>query len=274
MKKPHLLFIVMFVLMVSSVTVLAQQLPDNIQTYAEEIAFPNFLKMADRLHLGTTVKSSDLVLGEGFSVRRMSDNLFTAEKFSDLIGDETMWLYLINEPDGSAISFLQIYDLPEKGLDSGGGGDSLFFSQSANKMRELIRKFGRDDDFQVVSYGYNDYFFFYSFGGDERVIYANPTDYNEAYLNVSDYHELPTGDEAIAAMREEQQYYHQLIEEKGTLSFLDMPIGGTDPQLSLHRYTSPTKITLTVLVAVLLLVMAGIVLNNCIKRLKENKQNR
>ena len=274
MKKPHLLFIVMFVLMVSSVTVLAQQLPDNIQTYAEEIAFPNFLKMADRLHLGTTVKSSDLVLGEGFSVRRMSDNLFTAEKFSDLIGDETMWLYLINEPDGSAISFLQIYDLPEKGLESGGRGDSLFFSQSANKMRELIRKFGRDDDFQVVSYGYNDYLFIYSFGGDERVIYANPTDYNEAYLNVSDYHELPTGDEAIAAMREEQQYYHQLIEEKGKLSFLDMPIGGTDPQLSLHRYTSPTKITLTVLVAVLLIVMAGIVLNNCIKRLKENKQNR
>lgn len=260
MRKIRLLFIILFILTISTVTVMAQPLPNEVQTYAEEKAFARFLQMAEHLHLGTEVKPSDLVLGEGFTIHRMTDNLFTAEKFSDLIGDETTWLYLINEPDGTAVSFLQIYDLPEQGLDSGGGGDSLYFSQSADKMRELIRKFGKEDDFQVVAYGYDDYFFFYSFGGDERVIYANPTNFNEAYLSVKDYHELPTGEEAIAAMQEEQRYYHQLIEEKGTLSPLDMPLGGTNPQLSLHRYTSPWIITVTSLGVVLLIVVTGIVL--------------
>ena len=250
--------ILLFILTITAVTVMAQPLPDEVQTYAEENAFARFLQMAEHLHLGTEVKPSDLVLGEGFTIHRMTDDLFTAEKFSDLIGDETTWLYLINEPDGTAVSFLQIYDLPEQGLDSGGGGDSLYFSRSADKMR-------------VVAYGYDDYFFFYSFGGDERVIYANPTNFNEAYLSVKDYHELPTGEEAIAAMQEEQRYYHQLIEEKGTLSPLDMPLGGTNPQLSLHRYTSPWIITVTVLGAVVLTVVTGIVLHKKFKRQGERQ---
>ena len=259
MKKQWFL-ITLILLMLSSVIAMAQTVPDNVQKYAEEKAFSSFLELADHLHLSTGIKASDLVLGEGFSIHRMTDELFTASRFSDLIGDETMWLYLVNEPDGTAVSFLQIYDLSGKDLSFGGGGDSLYFSQSVNKMRELIRRFGRDDDFQIVSYGYNDYFIFYSFGGDERVIYVNPSSFNEAYLNVRDFHELPTGEEAIAAMREEQQYYHQLIEEKGELSILDMPLGGTNPQLSLHHYTSPLTIVLIVLAAIMPLLVAGAVL--------------
>ena len=275
MRKLRLLFIVLFGLTISSATVMAQNVPDKVQTYAEEIGFPGFMAMAGRLNLHTVAKLSDLVLGEGFPVHRMTDGqftVFTVEKFSDLIGDETMWLYLINEPDGTAVSFLQIYDMPGHWLDSGGGGDSLFFSQSANKMRELIRKFGKEDDFQVVAYGYNDYFFFYSFDGDERVIYANPTNFNESYLNVRDYHELPTGEEAIAAMREEQQYYYQLIKENGPLSPLDMPIGGTDPKLSLHQYSSPVMNMVTVLTVVLFILSAGIVLYNIYRRRQWGKR--
>lgn len=90
-------------------------------------------------------------------------------------------------------------------------------------------------------------------------------------MNVKDYHELPTGEEAIAAMREEQRYYHQLVEEKGTLSPLDMPLGGTNPQLSLHRYTSPWKITVTVLATVLLVLVTVIVLyKKTLKRQNES----
>ena len=264
--KKQWVFLAIIVLMMTSVTAMAQTIPDEVQQYTEEKAFSSFLELADHLHLSTGTKASDLVLGEGFSVHGMTDELFTTNRFSDLIGEENMWLYLVNEPDGTAVSFLQIYDLAETGLSFGGGGDSIYFSLSVNKMRELIRRFGKDDDFQIVSYGYDDYFIFYSFGGDERVIYFNPSSFNEAYLKVRDYHELPTGEEAIAAMREEQQYYHQLIEEKGELSILDMPLGGTNPQLSLHRYISPISIALIVLAASLPLLATGAVLYNKRKR--------
>ena len=255
MKKFFVSIIFILLLLVPS-TAMAQTMPDKIQEYAESYAFDHFKDMAGFLGLDLPVKVSDLKLGEGFTIYGMSDNLFTAKTLSDVVGDECLWLYLITDPEDNAISFLQIYDSPE--LSSSGGGDSSSFAKAAEKMRELIRKSGGTGDFRVLLYEFDDYFLVYSFNGDERVLHVNPLNFNMDYLTVKNYHELPTGEDALAAIQAEQSYYRKLMEENG-----GQPLyGGTNIQLSLHQYTSPLLICLIALAVTLPLLTVGIVLRH------------
>ena len=252
--KKTIIVAVLVLLLFSPIRANAQTIPDKIQHYAEGEGFRTFLEMAGPIQLKTSVQFSDLVLGEGFPVYQFSDKLFSVSKFSELIGEPTSWKYLITEPDGTVVASMRIYDSLESGLGSGGGGDTDDFSRCVDKMRELIRNFGGKDDLTVVHYGYDNSFLYYSFGGDERVIYVDGISFDQNILKIRDYHELPTGEEALTAMREEYSYVRKLMEENG-----GQPVyGGSDIQLPLHHYTSPLMIFLSILAAAITLLAVGI----------------
>ena len=268
MRNKSILFIaaILFIVSAAPSKVQAQVIPDKIQQYAESTAFRTFLAMAESIGLKTFVDPSELVLGEGFPVYRMKENLSAAASFSDLIGEEAMWKYLITESDGTVVASLQIYDSLENGLGSGGGAESSDFSRCVNKMRELIRKSGNSDDLIVVHYGYADYFLYYSFYGDERVMYVNPYSFNEEQLKVRDYHELITGEEAVAAVRAEHNIFLEQMREND--DSLSRALGGSGLQLSLHPGTSFERAFLIVVAVFLPLLTAGVVL----KRKKQRRE--
>lgn len=207
-----------------------ETIPESVQEYAKENAFPHFLEMTTFLALPESVNVKDLVLGKGYAVYNFGD-VSKSESFSDLIGEKSHWLYLVTTSDGVPISFIRVR-FSENGLTSGGGGEARFFVETMNKMTELIRLYGGNEEPVILQYSNAGFLFAYEFDNDWRVMNVNTASVDERLLSVTDYHQLPTGEETVQAVRDEYERWQKILAQD------DSAMGGFDLKLPVHDFTT------------------------------------
>ena len=230
MKRIYLFLTVLAVMTAFSAIASAGNIPEDVQKYAEEKAFPHFLEMAGVLNLPESVNLSDLQLGDGYAVNQLQ-SIPDAKSFEDLTGEADRWIYLVNAPNGENVSFLQV-NRSSAGLTNSGGGDSAFFGKAMNKMQELIRKFGKDDDPLILQYNGSSFLFAYQFGNDWRVMDVKNLFMDERFLSVQDYRQLPTGEETLKALQAEYEKWQKILAEN------DSAAGGFDLTFPFHEYAA------------------------------------
>lgn len=227
----------------------SQSIPNDVQEYAEGPGFQFFLNNVGSMGY---VDLTKVTLGEGFTLYSFKSDL-SSDSIPECLRELDQWEYLINAAEGGVVGHMRVYRSENGEMSSwGGGGVTSDFSDCVQKMRELIRKSGGDGDVTVINYGYNSFLLYYSFGGDERVIDVVAQEYGQTnYLNATDYHQLPTGKEAIQAMRDEVEYIRQEMEKNG-----GQPLyGGIDLKLQLHEYSPGSNAILIIAVAAPLLLI-------------------
>ncbi|MBP5294502.1 MAG: hypothetical protein J6Y95_02140 [Lachnospiraceae bacterium] len=220
------------------------EIPEDVLEYAKTTAFSDFLELNGSLKLTEPYTAKDLMLGEGFVIHAPGD-LEKANTVQEYSGNVACYYFVVEDPV-EAVSSIQVYE-SNGDLVSGGGAESSAFYASVLKMRELIQKAGSEGDVSIVQCGFGTYYLYHSFFGDERVIYvAPPNFFDQNYLTVRDYRELPTGDEALAALRESAAEYQKAVEKAG-----GMPVyGGPTIHLSLHKPSFPKWIWIVIAAAV------------------------
>ena len=227
----------------------SQSIPNDVQEYAEGPGFQFFLNNVGSMGY---VDLTKVTLGEGFTLYSFKSDL-SSDSIPECLRELDQWEYLINAAEGGTVGHMRVSRSENGEMSSwGGGGVTSDFSNCVQKMRELIRKSGGDGDVTVINYGYNSFLLYYSFGGDERVIDVVAQEYGKTnYLNATDYHQLPTGIEAIQAMRDEVEYIRQEMEKNG-----GQPLyGGIDLKLQLHEYSPGSNAILIIAVAAPLLLI-------------------
>ena len=244
----------------------SDKIPDRIQEYAETQALSNFKGIAGSLNLPSTVQISELTLGEGFPVYSVN-HLEEAGSFAEALGDADLYYYVVEDGAHNPISSIQVYCGKNGELSSGGGAESEKLYRSVETMRRLIRKSGAEGDVKIVWYAWN-YFVFCNFGGDERIIHVPaPAFFNDEYLKVSDYTELPTGQELLEELRKSEAEHKRIMEENG-----GQPVfGGLDLNLPLHRKkTSALTVVLISAGAIAVIAAVGLV----VAKKQRNKRRR
>ena len=199
---------------------MAETTSDEVREYAETEGLETFLEIAPQLNLKEGIKTSDLVIGEAFQLFDVQSD-YNGKTLGELLVPKTDWLVPICTPNGEGISFLKVHTA--NGFSCGGGGDSSYFIKSVNKMRELIRQFGDNKEPTVISYK-GDYFLYYSFNDDERVIQISSFQFNTDYLDVSDYTQLPTGNEMIEAIQEDLEFWRNQDPSAVGGSTIELPV--------------------------------------------------
>ena len=237
LKKTSVLFLSVLLLFILCESVLAEEnaIPEDVLSYAETDGMETFRETAGMLGLPKSVNLKTLQMGEGFRVEQLNVSE-TAASLQECRSSLAYYYFVVETEEQTPVSSFQIYVANNGSLSSGGGAESVVFVRAVQKMRELIRKAGEKGDVSVSMYG-RDYFLHYSFRGDERVIYVTaPIFFNEDYLKVTDYRELPTGEEVLSEIRRNQEEIKAAMEANGG----QLVYGGLDLNLSLHEKPFPT----------------------------------
>lgn len=203
------------VLFCFQITSFAQDVPEDVKQYANSEGFERFLYYAPKLNLPESVQISDLQVGDGYNLFYL-DVSNHPKKLSDAIRSGPDWLFPICSPEGEGVSIMRVHT--DGGLSSGGGGDSANLIKSIMKMKELIRLYGEEDSLKIIDFG-EEYLLYYSFGEDERIMEISPWRFNEAYLSVNHYTQLPTGTETLQKIIETEETIRNTIEQNPNYVF-------------------------------------------------------
>lgn len=228
----------------------SNEIPRDVQQYAEETAFPEFRIISPELGFQESLDLSSLTLGEGFPVCLIRNDP-SVNTLETLIESPHKWLYFVKTGSGETVGDI-IISRSQEGLSSSGGGQTAYASDSVAKMRELIRNYGEQGDPLFIEYSIRGQLLFYSFGGDERVLDLSAVLFGEINLDeIVDYRQLPTAQEMLKSLREINDSIHREMENNGG----EVLYGGVDLNLSLHDLKQPTvsPVILPVLAPVLIL---------------------
>ncbi|MBR4768257.1 MAG: hypothetical protein IK088_04685 [Lachnospiraceae bacterium] len=234
----------------------------GVQAYAEKTAFPEFVE-SNPLMYATNVPPKNFRLGEGFRIYTTISSPY-ADTFLEYIDDKYFNYFFVLSYEGDVLGNMGVRqdngngviekegDYRSMGVLLGGNERELY--ESIEKMRELIRKSGCSGDPTIVLYNLYDYLIYFDFGADERIIHVgSPLNFNKAYLEVNDYHELPTGKEVLNVIQKNEEEYKAAVEANGGQPLYG---GGADLSFSLHEYrTFPVWIWFVIAAAVSVLVI-------------------
>ena len=135
-KKSVVLIILFCVCMPVYANTEKEDVPEQVQTYAENKGFETFVEVSPALNLDLQ-NPKELCLGEGFPVYLIKNNE-SSEAFEDLLDTPHKWTYFIETTDGEMVGHLEIVR-SENQLTSFGGGQAPYVRESVKKMRELIQ---------------------------------------------------------------------------------------------------------------------------------------
>ena len=232
MKKLITALCVLTILFGTSTSVFAvteqNKIPEEVQKYAAAQGFSTFQEVSPMLGFSESIDLSRLLLAEGFPVYLIKNDP-TSNSLGELLDSPHKWTFYVNTADGETIGHLEVVQYQD-GLTSYGGGQDSYVSDSVQKMRELIQKYGEQDDPMFVEYSITGRLLYYSFGGDERVLDLTAVAFDQIKLDdITDYRQLPTAQEALDALKKSIDLYQQEIEKNG-----GQPLyGGVDLNLSL-----------------------------------------
>lgn len=247
MKKEFIVLAVIFILLFTGNLSHAETIPDNIKEYAENSGLKSFIHLAPSMQFpdAENIDFSKLRIGEGYReyiIRDLNGTL------ADSLEPSYNWLFTVCQENGDGLSFIEVHTEGE--LNLGFGGDSSSFVRAMAKMKELIQSHGDEAEPVVIWYG-TEYLLYYSFSGDERVMEIDPYDFEQNYLSVSDYTQLPTGREVITQIEQNREFWSRPENADA--------VGGAHLGLALHdsSLTDSTKSPLILYIVSLLAFLTG-----------------
>ncbi len=246
-KKGFAVFAVILTLLFTGNLSHAETIPDNIKEYAEKSGLNSFIYLAPSMQFpdAENIDFSKLRIGEGYREHIIKE---LNETLSDSLEPSYNWLFTVCQENGDGLSFIEVHT--EGDLNLGFGGDSSYFVKAMAKMKELIQSYGDDAEPTVIWYG-TEHLLYYSFGGDERVMEIDSYDFEQNYLSVSDYTQLPTGREVIAQLEKNREFWSRPENSDA--------VGGAHLGLALHEssLTDNTKSPMILYIISLLVFLTG-----------------